>query len=176
MTLVLGGARSGKSIVAEGLVVEYAEETNLGVTYVATGIAPTAEDADWAARVMRHRERRPAAWRTVEVAASFELCAAISAEDGVVLVDSLGTWVAAADAFDVDVAGLCDALANRSAQGRPTVIVSEEVGMGVHPATELGRRFRDNLGDVNRAVAAASDRVLLIVAGRALELTELGRS
>jgi adenosylcobinamide kinase/adenosylcobinamide-phosphate guanylyltransferase len=75
--------------------------------------------------------------------------------------------VARCDGFFVDSAALVQALRSRSA---PTVVVSEEVGLGVHPETEVGRRWRDALGEVNQAVAAAADRVVLVVAGRTLEL------
>ena len=89
---------------------------------------------------------------------------------GHVLVDSLGTWVAA----DADLAPDAPRCARRCARARAgagdTVLVSEEVGLGVHPATEVGRRFADGLGELNRAVAEVADRVLLVVAGRVLAL------
>ena len=159
VVLVLGGARSGKSEVAERLVGDE-------VTYVATGLAPGPDDPDWSARVAAHRARRPAMWRTVE--AGDDLAAALLAAAGMALVDSLGAWVARADGFDVDVAELCGALRGRDGD---TVLVSDEVGLGVHPSTEPGRLFRDALGDVNRAVAAVADEVLLVVAGRTLTLS-----
>lgn len=161
VTLVLGGARSGKSERAEGLVAAAPE-----VTYVATGLADPGDPA-WTARIARHRERRPATWTTVEVGAGGDLAPVISGAPGPVLVDSLGTWVAGHPDFVVDVDGLVAALAVRS---RPTVLVSEEVGLGVHPATEVGGRFRDALGDVNRRVAEVAGSVVLVVAGRSLEL------
>ena len=158
ITLVLGGARSGKSEVAEALLGD-------DVTYVATG--PAADlDPSWAVRVEGHLARRPPSWRTVEVGA--ELAAALRDATGDVLVDSLGTWVAAAPSFAVDVDELCDVLRARSAR---TVLVSDEVGLGVHPPTEIGVAFRDALGDVNRAVAAVAGEVLLVVAGRVLKLS-----
>ncbi len=86
---------------------------------------------------------------------------------GTVLVDSLGTWVARAPGMQVDTAALVDALRRRSG---PTIVVSEEVGLAVHPPTEAGRRFADTLGLLNAAVAANADRVLLVVAGRAVSL------
>ncbi len=86
---------------------------------------------------------------------------------GTALVDSLGTWVAAHEGGDPDVPGLLEALDKRFGD---TVLVSDEVGFGVHPATEVGRRFREVLGDVNTAVADKADRVLLVVAGRVLPL------
>jgi len=133
------------------------------VTYVATAaVDPT--DADHARRVEAHRARRPAAWPTVEVGA--DLATVLASITGPVIIDSLGTWVAACD-FDVDETELCAALRKRVA---PTVVVSEEVGLSVHPPTELGVRFEDALGRVNRAVADLADDVWLVVAGRALAL------
>ena len=93
---------------------------------------------------------------------------------GTVLLDSLGPWVAAALAapgVDVDGGSLCTALCDRSGD---TVVVSDEVGMAVHPSTEVGRRFQDALGSVNHAVSAVADRVYLVVAGRSLELPPAG--
>lgn len=158
ITLVLGGARSGKSAVAEGL----AGRSGAPVTYVATG---TATDEDMAGRIARHRARRPGDWTTLE--AGPDLPSVVAAATGTVLIDALGTWVAATSDFAVDLDGLCAALTARSGT---TIVVSEEVGMGVHPSTELGRRFRDALGDVNRAVADHAHEVLLVVAGRVLAL------
>lgn len=159
VTLVLGGARSGKSEVAERLAGEH-------VTYVATGAPAGDDDADWAQRVARHRARRPSTWQTVEAGADLAACLRTAA--GTALVDSLGTWVARAEGFAVDVAALHDAMVARNGD---TVLVSDEVGLGVHPSTETGRRFRDALGEVNRLVAKDADEVLLVVAGRTLTLT-----
>ena len=156
ITLVLGGARSGKSAVAERLAGPGP------VTYVATGLA-----ADMPERVAAHRARRPAAWTTVEAQ---DLLGALAPLQGTVLVDSLTAWVAAADGFSVDVDALCGALA---AHDGDVVVVSDEVGLGVHPSTEAGRSFRDALGVVNQAVAAAAGDVLLVVAGRALRLERI---
>jgi len=162
ITLVLGGARSGKSELAERMVAALAPT----VTYVAT--AEIGSDSDFAARVETHRSRRPADWRTVEAGAGLiGALEALGPEAGAVLVDSLGTWVAAAPDFQVDDDGLCAALTARTG---PTVVVSEEVGLGVHPSTEVGVRFRDALGVVNRSVAGIADEVLLVVAGRTLRL------
>ncbi len=158
ITLVLGGARSGKSAVAEALVGRSGEP----VTYLATG---WADDADMADRIALHRARRPRSWTTVEAGAS--LVTALGEAEGTALVDSLGTWLAATPDFAADVDGLCRALAARAGH---TVLVSDEVGLGVHPETEVGRRFRDALGEVNAAVAAVADDVVLVVAGRLLRL------
>jgi adenosyl cobinamide kinase/adenosyl cobinamide phosphate guanylyltransferase len=163
ITLVLGGTRSGKSEVAERLVAGLPGP----ITYVATATADPA-DPDMAARIDAHRARRPPVWRTVE--AGGDLCAALAGLTATVLVDSLGTWVAACPDFDADVAALRAALAGRVGD---TVLVSEEVGLGVHPSSAAGRRFRDAMGEVNQAVAAMADEVLLVVAGRILRLLPL---
>ncbi|TML62764.1 MAG: adenosylcobinamide kinase/adenosylcobinamide phosphate guanyltransferase, partial [Actinobacteria bacterium] len=92
--------------------------------------------------------------------------AALRGLAGTVVLDALGGWVAATIGA-VDVDGLCDAL---SARAGDTVVVSEEVGMGVHPSTEVGRRFRDVLGELNQRVAALADQAILVVAGRVLPL------
>jgi adenosyl cobinamide kinase/adenosyl cobinamide phosphate guanylyltransferase len=120
-------------------------------------------------RIAVHRRRRPPSWTTVE--AGIALVSALDVADGPVLVDSLGTWVAAHPDLAPDAAGLGDALRARARRGAgPTVLVSEEVGLGVHAPTEVGRRFADALGALNRTVADAADRVLLVVAGRVLPL------
>jgi adenosyl cobinamide kinase/adenosyl cobinamide phosphate guanylyltransferase len=160
ITLVLGGTRSGKSEHAERLAVEL----DRPVTYLAT--AAPADDPDFEARLERHRARRPAEWSTVETGA--ELVAALLGVEGPVLVDSLGTWVAAHRDFEVDTTALQRALTDRDGDA---IVVTEEVGLSVHPPTELGRRFVDALGEVNRAVADVADTVVLVVAGRALVLS-----
>lgn len=158
---MLGGVRSGKSEVAEALV-------GTGpVTYVATAGRPDG-DADFAARIERHRRRRPGHWVTVEE--PHDLPGALAGADGTVLVDALGMWVANAmgtPAGGPDVDALVTALRDRHAD---VVVVSEEVGLGVHPPTAAGRRFADLLGEVNRRVAEVADRCLLVVAGRVVEL------
>ena len=167
ITLVLGGARSGKSELAESL----AAASPPPVTYVATG---WESDPDMAARIAGHRARRPPEWATLEagvatLGAGADLPALLAGTAGTVLVDSLGTWVAAAPGLTVDAGALCAALAGRP--GR-SIVVSDEVGLGVHPETGLGRAFRDALGELNRAVAAVADEALLVVAGRVLRLGE----
>lgn len=159
ITVVLGGARSGKSEIAERL----AGRLSRSVTYVAT--ATMGEDREWHERIARHRDRRSPDWKTLEAGA--DLVSALCSVDGTVLVDALGPWVAAHADFAVDTAALVNALTNRRGD---SVVVSEEVGLGVHPSTESGRHFRDALGDVNRAVGAIADEVLLVVAGRVLPL------
>jgi adenosylcobinamide kinase/adenosylcobinamide-phosphate guanylyltransferase len=156
LTLVLGGARSGKSAAAEALVGDDA-------FYVATA---EVTDDDFAARVAAHRARRPGTWTTIESGPDLP-SVVLDLPDRPALIDSLGTWVARCDGFAADGAALVDALRSRTAL---TVVVSEEVGLGVHPETEIGRTWRDAVGEINQTVAAAADRVVLVVAGRVLEL------
>lgn len=133
------------------------------MTYLATG---WADDEAMAARIDAHRRRRPSTWTTLEVT-GHQLPAALLATPGTVLLDALGTWLAGFDDFAVDPDPLCRALIGRSGD---TVVVSDEVGLGVHPETAVGLAFRDALGTLNQAVAAVADRTVLVVAGRALAL------
>ena len=158
ITLVLGGARSGKSVVAERLAGEVGD----AVVYVATA---EVLDDDFASRVAKHQDRRPASWSTVESGIDLPAVLRSLPPGPPLLVDSLGTWVARCPDFVADAGALVAALAPHQA-----VVVSEEVGLGVHPETEIGRRWRDAIGEVNQAVAAAADRVVLVVAGRTIEL------
>jgi adenosylcobinamide kinase/adenosylcobinamide-phosphate guanylyltransferase len=173
-TLVLGGARSGKSAHAEGLLSGPA-------TYVATARRHPG-DAEWDARIARHVERRPATWRTVETPSPAELPALLAAAepDGPpVLVDDVATWLtsvlddagawdgAGADEVERDCAALVGAVASCRAR---LVLVSAEVGLGVVPATRSGRLFRDHLGSLNARLAEGCDEVLLLVAGIPLRL------
>lgn len=163
ITLFLGGARSGKSDLAEARAGDLAGPQGT-VTYVAT-IWPAAGDldADLRQRVEAHRRRRPEAWRTVEP--PYELAPVLADTRGVVLVDSLGSWLSAQPDMAADLDALVDALRSRT---EPTVLVTDEVGLGVHPETALGREFRDALGTLNRRVADVAADVYLVVAGRLL--------
>ena len=161
ITLVLGGARSGKSEFAERL----ARADGGRVTYVAT--SSVRDDPDFDARIRRHRERRPPEWRTEEPGADLIPYLESDRTGATLLVDSLGTWVASLPDFEADGLRLGRALAARAGDA---IVVSEEVGLGVHPSTELGGRFRDALGEVNQAVSLIADRAYLVVAGRALTL------
>jgi adenosylcobinamide kinase/adenosylcobinamide-phosphate guanylyltransferase len=171
--LVLGGARSGKSERAE---LRLAGEAD--VTYVATG-PDGAGDAEWAARVAAHKARRPAWWRTVETT---DLAGVLASARGAVLIDGIGTWLAA----ELDDCGAWDGpagrdrLAARTAaliaawrQTRARVIaVSDETGLGVVPGTAAGRLFRDELGRLNQALAAESEEAEVVIAGRAIPLNQ----
>lgn len=166
--LVTGGVRSGKSTHAEALLADRPR-----VRYVAPG--PAHDDADWAARIAAHRQRRPASWTTVETR---DLAEALRTDEAV-LVDCLGTWLTAV----VDDAGVWEApsgvvtelveeqmAAALAALGDDVVLVTNEVGMGVVPEHRSGRLFRDLLGLVNQRFAAECDEVHLVVAGRVLTL------
>jgi adenosyl cobinamide kinase/adenosyl cobinamide phosphate guanylyltransferase len=171
VVLVLGGTRSGKSALAERLAAEAAaRQTAAGqsgdVTYLATARVDP-DDAEHAARIARHRARRPATWRTIECPDPAQLTAVLAEVGGVVLVDSLGTWVANHPGLDADPAPLVAVLSDRPA---PTIVVSEEVGLAVHPETAAGRRYVDAMGELNQAVAGIAHRVVLVVAGRTLDL------
>lgn len=176
-TLVLGGARSGKSAHAEGLVP--ADDV---VIYVATARRDPA-DAEWDRRIDAHAARRPPHWRTVEPAPG-ELAELVgnAAQDGPpLLVDDMATWLTTVlndtGAWDDDPAGSVAALRHQAdlvdAVGRCAgrlVLVSAEVGLGVVPETRSGRLFRDALGSLNAALAGVCDEVLLLVAGIPLPL------
>lgn len=169
IVLVLGGTRSGKSVVAESMAARLAG-TDGDVTYVATAwLDPT--DADHAARIEAHRARRPHRWSTVECGDPAELPGVLRAAADVVLLDSLGTWVTGHPDLRPDIGALVAALRDRSAT---TIVVSEEVGLAPHAPSELGRRFADALGAANQAVSAVADHALLVVAGRAVVLPAPG--
>jgi adenosylcobinamide kinase / adenosylcobinamide-phosphate guanylyltransferase len=173
--LVIGGARSGKSERAE---LRLAAEPD--VTYVATGVN-AGDDPEWAARVAAHRARRPAWWRTAETA---DLAGILGTARGAVLIDGIGTWLAAVldecGGWDGrDGAGKArDRAAGLVAAWRQTrahvVAVSDEAGLGVVPETPAGQLFRDELGRLNQALAAESEEAELIVAGRILPLDAVG--
>ncbi|MGV4887415.1 bifunctional adenosylcobinamide kinase/adenosylcobinamide-phosphate guanylyltransferase [Streptomyces viridosporus] len=174
-TLVLGGARSGKSVEAERRLESFPR-----VLYVATG-GSRGGDTEWAVRVSAHRERRPGSWRTVETC---DLVPLLKDDGPPLLVDCLSLWLT--DAMDAvgawDDAEWADggerALRERvreltdavRATRRTVVAVSNEVGSGIVPATASGRRYRDELGRLNAAFAQECEQVLLVVAGQAVVL------
>jgi len=174
VTLVLGGARSGKSRYAESLLRLHPE-----VTYVAPGPVPDGSDPEWADRIWLHQARRPAGWTTLE---SADLAEVIRGAGHPVLVDCLSTWLTRL-VDDIDAwqdreraqahlvtktASLLDALASATVD---IVLVTNEVGSSIVPGTASGRMFRDDLGRLNAAVSGASDHVALVVAGRVLDLS-----
>jgi adenosylcobinamide kinase/adenosylcobinamide-phosphate guanylyltransferase len=165
ITLILGGARSGKSRYAERLIERAADRA----TYCATA---EAGDTEMAERIAAHRARRGAFWNTVE--APLALPEAIRAESRAarpLLVDCLTLWltnVMLADrAIDPEVAALVGSLRDAAS---PVVLVANEVGLGLVPETPLGRRFRDEAGRLNQEIAALADRVVFVAAGLPLVL------
>jgi adenosylcobinamide kinase / adenosylcobinamide-phosphate guanylyltransferase len=166
--VVLGGARSGKSSHAESL----ARRHGGAVTYVAT--APRIDgDDDLEARIARHRADRPAGWATIET--ELDLAGALAdAGDTFVIADCLTTWTGNLlhhGRSEADALAACDdALAVASRRLATTVVVSNEVGMGIVPGDALSREYRDLLGRINQRWVAAADRAMLMVAGRALPL------
>lgn len=167
LTFLVGGARSGKS----SLAVRFAAESGRPVVFVATS---EARDEEMAARIESHRGERPPEWSTVE--APLDLAGALVAapEEACVVLDCLTLWTSnalEAGWSDEKVAEVAAEVAGRAAaRAGPTVVVSNEVGLGVVPDTPLGRRYRDVHGRVNAIFAAAAERACLVVAGRALEL------
>lgn len=168
LTIVTGGARSGKSTYAVELGTRHAGP----VVFVAT--APRI-DGDMEARIARHRAERPD-WPTVEEPHDFTATIRSASGDSMVIVDCLTLWVSNLmwrGDTDADVEAtarrLADELRSTSAH---VVLVTNEVGLGVHPETELGRRYRDLLGRVNQILVAAADRALFMVSGRALSLSD----
>lgn len=172
-TLVIGGARSGKSAYAESLLGEHAS-----VRYVATA-RPDPTDADFQCRIAAHRARRPASWRVVE---TDDLAADVRFDGAPTLVDDLGTWLTGvlddADAWEKPRGSVCATLdglvrAVDECSGR-LVLVTPEVGQGIIPATASGRLFRDEIGLLNQRLAGVCDEVVLVVAGLPLALKSKG--
>jgi adenosyl cobinamide kinase/adenosyl cobinamide phosphate guanylyltransferase len=170
LTFLLGGARGGKSSLAVGL----ASTSGRPVVVVVTA---EARDEEMAERIRRHRADRPADWTTLEVPLDLPAALARIDDGDCVILDCVSLWVSNAmetgsseDAILEQARAVAGALA---ARGGPTVVVSNEVGFGIVPVNELARRYRDVLGRVNTAFAAAADVAYLVVAGRALPLDEL---
>lgn len=170
MTLILGGARSGKSTYAQNL----AESLSDRVLFVATAIA---FDEEMKARILKHQEERPAGWQTLEAPRGVgEAIRACPDHGEVVLLDCLTLLAnnvllnlpdpedaqAAQSALDAEVDALIAAYEDSPAQW---VIVSNEVGLGLVPPYPLGRVYRDVLGRANQRLAQVADRVLFMVAG-----------
>jgi adenosylcobinamide kinase/adenosylcobinamide-phosphate guanylyltransferase len=185
LVLILGGARSGKSAYAERLATDLAGGAGAegSVLYVATA---QALDDEMAQRIARHRAARPAGWRTLEE--PLDLGPAIAAarqEAAVVLVDCVTLWLTnlllggsgdassgpTEDEATARARAAVDALLQAHRAGlASTILVSNEVGMGVVPPYPLGRLYRDVLGRVNTWLAAEADRAVLMVAGLPLPL------
>jgi adenosylcobinamide kinase/adenosylcobinamide-phosphate guanylyltransferase len=157
LTLVIGGARSGKSHYGERLITALPPPW----TYVATA---EAGDGEMAARIGAHRARRGTDWQTVEVPR--DLAAALKTCRMPVLVDCLTLWLSNLMLADADIDAEMTCLeAVLDAVGAPVVLVANEVGSGIVPDHPLGRRFRDLQGILNQRIAARADRVVFMVAG-----------
>jgi adenosylcobinamide kinase / adenosylcobinamide-phosphate guanylyltransferase len=158
LTLVIGGARSGKSRYAEGLIAALPPPW----AYVATA---EALDHEMAVRIRTHRARRGPSWRTVE--APRDLTAALAAcEKTPVLIDCLTLWLSNLMLAEADIEQETMRLEQTlAAAAAPVVLVANEVGAGIVPDHPLGRRFRDQQGVLNQRIAARAERVVLMVAG-----------
>jgi adenosylcobinamide kinase / adenosylcobinamide-phosphate guanylyltransferase len=163
LTLVLGGARSGKSRYAEGLITALPPPW----TYIATA---DAGDDEMAARIAGHRARRGTQWHIVEASrALVQALSACGAEP--VLVDCLTLWLSNLMLAEADIGAETVQLEQvLAAANGPRVLVANEVGSGIVPSTALGRRFRDQQGLLNQRIAACAERVILTVAGLPLAL------
>lgn len=169
--LILGGARSGKSSYAETLAAQFSE-----VTYIATGINHD-DDEDWQERITLHRHRRPRHWHLIE---TVDLPGAIESLNGVGLIDCLTLWLTGVldgleawtkpwSAWGPMLDEKIEALLT-SIRAHDLIIVSNEIGFGVHPETTSGRLFRDELGRLNAQVAAVCEEVVLVIAGIPMKL------
>lgn len=177
ITLITGPARSGKSEWAEQLVDQSAQASQKQIIYIATA-KTDPDDAEWQARIAKHRQRRPPQWRCQEVPT--DLDAAIkqfSSPSSCLLIDSLGTWLAnLIEQDDTTWTKTQQALITALSQAPGDIIlVAEETGWGVVPAYELGRTFRDRLGHLSRSVGAIATDVYLVTSGYALNLSTLGQ-
>ncbi|WP_299922158.1 bifunctional adenosylcobinamide kinase/adenosylcobinamide-phosphate guanylyltransferase [uncultured Pelagimonas sp.] len=161
--LVTGGARSGKSVIAERVTERLAVKLQAGPIYIATA---QAFDSEMEARIKTHQDRRGPEWRTV--GEPLDLVRALGDTDGQGprLVDCLTLWVSNLMHHDQNCAQKADALAEiiRS-QKAPVVLVTNEVGAGIVPENALARKFRDEAGRVNQIIAEACDELYLAVAG-----------
>ena len=158
VTLIIGGARSGKSSHAEQIMRALPPPW----TYIATG---QAFDEEMRERIAEHRRRRGDGWQTIE--APIDLAGALAqAESSPVLIDCLTLWLTNLMLGDHEIPAALTAFeAILERRSQPTLLVSNEVGMGIVPETPLGRRFRDKAGWLNQRIAAKAGRVLFMVAG-----------
>lgn len=174
LTLVLGGARSGKSAYAEALVEGHLDRhPGTAALYVATA---EAGDAEMAERIRQHRSRRGARWRTVEAPLEVAQALAQGGAAAPVLLDCLTLWLANLMAAGRDPAGEAERLlAAARAHPAPVVLVSNEVGLGIVPENALARAFRDQAGRLNQRAAAAAARVVFVAAGLPLVMKDVSR-
>jgi adenosylcobinamide kinase / adenosylcobinamide-phosphate guanylyltransferase len=171
IVVVTGPTRSGKSEWAETL----AQQSQQEVVYVATS-AVDPNDQEWQARLVLHRQRRPADWRLWEVPVGLSAAILAGKATDCLLVDSLGTWLA--NELGQDEAQWQETVAGVIASVQQTaatvIFVAEETGWGVVPAYPAGRQFRDRLGQLTRQLGAVADALYLVVAGYAVDLRQVG--
>jgi adenosylcobinamide kinase/adenosylcobinamide-phosphate guanylyltransferase len=159
VTLVLGGARSGKSRYAEWLIGTCPKPW----VYVATA---EAKDSEMAERIAAHKARREAGWQTVEAPHERPEALVAAPQDAAVLVDCLTLWLSNLMLASFNVEAMSERLEQAlPARAGPTVLVSNEVGLGIVPDNALARRFRDLQGTLNQNLAARATRVIMMVAG-----------
>jgi len=168
ITFVLGGTRSGKSRYASQRALR---EGGDAVTFIATA---RTGDPELDVRIAEHRRHRPTSWTTIDADADLAATVARAGVAHLILLDSLTLWLSAA-LGDTDaeatrrLEAAIDALRSRP---RPSIVVSDEVGLGLVPVTESGRVFRDRLGLANQRLAQAADRVVVLVAGLPVALKD----
>jgi adenosylcobinamide kinase/adenosylcobinamide-phosphate guanylyltransferase len=176
--LIVGGARSGKTRVALDMATELSQQRQLRVVYVATA---EALDAEMSARIERHRTERPAQWQTIEAPSNLGAALSAIAPSAIIVVDCLTLWLSNAVLRDFDDkqphAELMTWQRERDAFFRflrdytgSILLVSNEVGWGIVPASALARRFQDEQGRLNQNAAAICERASLVVAGLELKL------
>jgi adenosylcobinamide kinase/adenosylcobinamide-phosphate guanylyltransferase len=167
LELITGPARSGKSLWAE----RRASASGQAVHYLATG-SEWPQDAAWQERLRRHRQRRPPEWTCREVGLDLASCLPGYGPEDLVLIDSLGTWVSRSLELDGPAwERLSEHLLEALRHCRASVLlVSEQVGWGVVPATAIGGLFRDRLGQLEEAISPLCVHLWLVLAGRALDL------
>jgi adenosylcobinamide kinase/adenosylcobinamide-phosphate guanylyltransferase len=164
LTLVLGGARSGKSRHAESLVQAHPPPW----VYVATA---EALDEEMTQRIAEHRARRSGEWRTLEAPHRLAEAMEQAPDRAPILIDCLTLWLSNLLLADADLERECDRLeAGLARRNSPTVLVANEVGLGIVPDNSLARRFRDAAGRLNQRLAARADRVIFVAAGLPLQL------
>jgi adenosylcobinamide kinase / adenosylcobinamide-phosphate guanylyltransferase len=182
LTLILGGARSGKSRYAQSLC-----QSSSQVVYIATARADEqASDQEMRERIARHRTDRPVGWQTIEEPLDLSRAIRAAPVEAILLIDCITLWISnlmwelreqpyAAQEEEIltrvdDLAASTRQRAERSSAAGEVIVVSNEVGSGLVPEHQLGRAFRDLQGFANQRLAQAADRVILIVAGLPLLL------
>jgi adenosylcobinamide kinase / adenosylcobinamide-phosphate guanylyltransferase len=170
LTVLLGGARSGKSALASRLASAAAGPVVVVVT-------AEARDEEMTERIRLHREARPAAWATVEVPVELNAAVRDVGSDAFVVLDCLSLWVSNAIEAELDDEQIVDEareIASTLAERKsPGVVVSNEVGLGIVPMNALARRYRDTLGRVNATFVGEADRAYFVVGGKALALEDV---